>query len=126
MAKKPATKRSKASREGGKLPTAKKKPARKKKPTTSQTPLPTMEDEFDYPAEVTDRVKTYVETLREKNEVTAENKTAKENCIEAMKDSGLEKVRYEDPDGNWKWLVLNETNSLKIKSEKKKEDQTDQ
>lgn len=94
---------------------AKKKPVRR---TTTANPLPGMESEFKYPPKVKKAVKKYTEALTEKGKASAVVNTAKDNAIEEMEEAGLERVRYQDTSGNWKFLELEKKSNLKIKTPK--------
>ena len=52
----------------------------------------------------------YLKALRDKNKASEKAKTAKETCIEVMKEHECTRIRVDDGE---KWLVLEETDTLK-------------
>lgn len=78
-----------------------------------QTPLPTMEDEFEVPEVVQQAADNYKKASVAKSRAGEKFNGAKESLIGVMKDMEIKRVRIEE-DGNSKWIVLDEKDVLKI------------
>lgn len=93
--------------------------------SSNTKPLPTMEDEFEIPAEVEVAANECKKSAVSKGKANARYKAAKEALIEAMREHGIERVRIEVGNGNEKWLVLKEQDVIREETIKHKPNDND-
>lgn len=95
---------------------SKKKTVKRKSVTRSEQPPLDPDWEEQIPEPVADAVDEYVKAMRAKNKATAKETSAKETCIEAMREHGVGTVKIDEGK-----KVLRLVEEDKLKTEKIKQ-----
>lgn len=66
------------------------------------------------PKQVQDAVDEYRRCLRAKNKANGAFNSSRENALDAMRAHDVKRIRVQDENGKWKWLVVVDDQKLKL------------